>query len=51
MTPYQRIAIYQRLDHDRALAEKSIPCSTFKSCIGVRNLEGKRCPGCPIKAT
>jgi hypothetical protein len=50
MTPYQRIAIYQRLDHDRELAEKRLPCSVYTSCAGIRD-EGPKCPGCPLKAS
>lgn len=48
MTPYERIAILQRLTHDRALAEKHVPCSAYKSCIGIRDEDDKRCQGCPI---
>lgn len=49
MTPAQRIALYQRLDHDRALAEKHIPCSTYQSCAGIRNPEKAKCKGCPLR--
>lgn len=49
MTPYERIAIYQRLDHDKALAEKHIPCSFNGNCRGIRDPQKPKCPGCPLK--
>lgn len=50
MTPYQRIAIYQRLDFDREAAEKEIPCSAFGNCRGVRDPHHAACSACPLGA-
>lgn len=49
MTPAERISIYMRLDHDRALAEKHLSCSLYTACAGVRNPTRKLCAGCPLK--
>jgi hypothetical protein len=51
MTPYERIAIYQRLDHDRDVAEKEIPCSAFGNCRGVRDPHHAPCRACPLAIT
>lgn len=47
MSPFERIC--KQLAEDRLLAERHIPCSTFKACIGIREPRGQKCPGCPLK--
>lgn len=49
MTPYERIAILQRLTHDRGLAEKTFPCSVYASCAGLRSPQKAKCPACPLR--
>jgi hypothetical protein len=50
VSPYERIAILQRLAFDREEAERNIPCSAWGNCRGIRDPQHAACSACPLGA-